>query len=227
MFVGESGIGRIVQRSCELMKEHDTDDLRAHGGIDLATLQRFINFHFSVSVDLFGSETSTNAGNYYTSGLKGRFQESRKEDDHRLKDATYEVTARDGDGFRKVEKPALTALNESLRDDYIRDCERGVARWNKIIQRHDIRFRLTLPHRTFHRGIGDFANLHATPGGGFIGPDEWQRRRRQWLPTEDDYAFVSSLMHPVSAPGGFAGWIAPPARGIDGRPLDFHYVRLD
>ena len=35
MFVGETGVGRIVQRTCELMKEHKTDDVRALGAIDL------------------------------------------------------------------------------------------------------------------------------------------------------------------------------------------------
>ena len=71
MFVGETGVGRIVQRTCELMREHRTDDVRPHGGIDLPTIQRYINFHFSVSLDLFGSEISTNAANFYTIGREG------------------------------------------------------------------------------------------------------------------------------------------------------------
>jgi benzoyl-CoA 2,3-dioxygenase component B len=33
-------------------------------------------------------------------------------------------------------------------------------------------------------------------------------------------------MHPVSERGTFATWIAPPARGINGQPVDFEYVRL-
>ena len=61
MFVGETGVGRVVQRTCDLMKEHDTDDIRPFGGIDLMTLQKYLNFHFSVSCDLFGQELSTNA----------------------------------------------------------------------------------------------------------------------------------------------------------------------
>ena len=226
MFVGESGIGRVVQRSCELMKQHDTDDVRPHGGIDLATLQRYLNLHYSVSLDLFGAEISTNAANYYTSGLKGRFQESRKTDDHRLDDATYVIVECDNGGFHKAEKPALTTLNESLRDDYIRDCERGLKRWNEIIKRHGIDVRLTLPHRAFHRAIGVFADIHATPEGEIIGPEEWERGRHAWLPTDEDHAFVQSLMQPVIEPGRLASWIAPPARGIHGRPLDFDYVRL-
>src|SRR5436190_2128544 len=84
MFVGESGVQRIVQRTCELMTLHDTNDVRALGAIDLPTLQKYLNFHFSVSLDLFGQEASTNAANYYTMGVKGRYLETRIEDDHLL-----------------------------------------------------------------------------------------------------------------------------------------------
>ena len=60
MFVGETGVGRIVQRSCDLMKDRitentgATDGVRQYGGIDLETIQKYLNFHFSVSTDLFG-----------------------------------------------------------------------------------------------------------------------------------------------------------------------------
>src|SRR4249920_2220548 len=157
MFVGETGIGRIVQRTCELMREHKTDDVRRHGGIDLATIQKYINFHCSVSLDLFGSEVSTNAANFYTMGLKGRFEETKKKDDHRLKDGTYPVLTLDGDRIVSREEAALVSLNERLRDDYIADCQRGVNRWNEIIKKHGIDAELRLPHRGFHRAIGTFA----------------------------------------------------------------------
>jgi len=227
MFVGETGIGRVVQRACELMRQHGTDDVRPWGGIDLATVQRYLNFHFSVSLDLFGSEVSTNAANYYSMGIKGRFEESRKDDDHRLLDATYPVLAlRDG-GFVAEAQPALNAVNERLRDDYVADCERGVRRWNQAIRRAGVEVELKLPHRAFNRRIGAFAGLHVTPDGRVVAPEEWHARRAQWLPTDADAAYVASLMRPVTEPGRFAGWIAPPARGIDNRPLDFAYVRLD
>src|SRR5512141_877599 len=91
MFVGESGVQRIVQRTCDLMKEHKTDDVRSLGAIDLATIQKYLNFHFSVSLDLFGQEASTNAANYSTMGVKGRFLETRIDDDHLLTGAAYEI----------------------------------------------------------------------------------------------------------------------------------------
>ena len=225
MFVGEAGLGRVVQRTCELMRDHRTDDVRRHGGIDLATIQRYLNFHYSVSLDLFGGEISTNAANFYTAGLKGRFDEGKKADDHRLAEATYPVTQIDGDRIVTREEPALPALNERLRDDYIADCQRGVDRWNQIIRKHGIDAELRLPHRGFHRAIGTFAETRVSPDGKLVNQQEWEAGRPAWLPTEADQAFVESLMVPVVERGKFANWIAPPARGINGHPVDFEYVR--
>jgi benzoyl-CoA 2,3-dioxygenase component B len=225
MFVGEMGVGRIVQRTCELMREHDTDDVRPHGGIPLSVLQRYLNFHYSVSLDLFGSEVSTNAANFYTMGLKGRFEEEKRDDDHRLQAATYPVTVLDGERIVTREEPALPSLNERLRDDYIADCQRGVDRWNRIIRKQGIDAELRLPHRGFHRAIGGFAEARVSPDGRVLSQAEWDTRHREWLPTEADRAFVIGLMRPVTERGRFAGWIAPPARGINGQPVEFEYVR--
>jgi benzoyl-CoA 2,3-dioxygenase component B len=225
MFVGEAGLGRVVQRTCEVMREHRTDDTRKHGAIDLLTIQRYLNFHFSVSIDLFGGEISTNAANFYTAGLKGRFEEGKKTDDHVLADATYPVTQLDGERIVTREEAALTALNERLRDDYIADCQRGVDRWNQIIRKQGIDFELRLPHRGFHRAIGAFAEARVSPDGRVVSQAEWDARHGEWLPTQGDKAFVQSLMVPVVERGKFASWIAPPARGINGQPVDFEYVR--
>jgi benzoyl-CoA 2,3-dioxygenase component B len=225
MFVGETGVGRVVQRTCELMREHG-DDVRRWGGIDLPTLQRYLNFHYSVSLDLFGSEVSTNAANFYTAGLKGRFEEGRYEDDHRLVNDTYAVTEVQGDALVLREEPALTTLNERLRDDYIADCQRGVDRWNKVISNHGVDFELALPHRGFHRAIGAFAGIAVSPDGRLLDRSAWEARREQWLPTEADAAYIQSLMQGVVEPGRFANWIAAPLRGINGQPMDFEYVRL-
>jgi benzoyl-CoA 2,3-epoxidase subunit B len=226
MFVGETGVGRVVQRTCELMRQWKTDDVRRYGAIDLATLQKYLNFHYSVSLDLFGSEVSTNAANFYTMGLKGRFEEAKKADDHQLKQATYPVTELDGERMTVRERPALPSLNERLRDDYIADCQRGVDRWNRVIKEHDIAFELRLPHRAFHRKIGTFADVRVSPEGRLLAEAEWDAAKREWLPTPEDDAYVQSLMQPVTERGKFAGWIAPPARGVNGQPIDFEYVRL-
>ncbi|HSE79153.1 MAG TPA: benzoyl-CoA 2,3-epoxidase subunit BoxB [Alphaproteobacteria bacterium] len=228
MFVGESGVGRIVQRACELMREHRIEDVRPFGAIDLATIQRYLNFHFSVSCDLFGQELSTNAANYYSMGLKGRFEEAKIADDHVLAGAVYRLTSIGDGAIGEIEAPALAALNERLRDDYIADCAKGVERWNRIIEKYGVDFRLKLPHRAFHRQIGAFAGVKATPEGRIVSEDEWTRRRHEWLPTETDRAYVQSLMGAaVTEPGRMANWIAPPARGIDNKPADFEYVRFN
>jgi benzoyl-CoA 2,3-dioxygenase component B len=226
MFVGETGIGRVVQRTCEAMRAHRTDDVRKYGVIDLPTLQRYLNFHYSVSLDLFGSEVSTNAANFYTMSLKGRFEETKKDDDHLLKHATYPVSVVAGDRLVARDEPALTALNERLREDYIVDCQRGLDRWNRVIREHGIEAGLTLPHRGFHRAIGAFAEHRVSPDGRLIGQAEWDANKDAWLPTAADYAYVASLMTPVTEPGKFASWIAAPARGVNGNPVDFEYVRL-
>ncbi len=226
MFVGETGIGRVVQRTCELMREYDTEDVRPHGGVPLSLLQKYLNFHFSVSLDLFGSELSTNAANYYTMGIKGRFQEGKRKDDHKLAHATYPILeCRDG-RFETSDAPALTTVNEALRDDYVADCQRGVNRWNKVIADAGVDFTLTLPHRAFHRAIGSFADIAVTPDGKLIAAEDWNANRDTWPPTAEDEAFVASLMHQVVEPGKYAAWIAPPARGINNQPIDFEYVRM-
>jgi benzoyl-CoA 2,3-dioxygenase component B len=178
-----------------------------------------------VSIDLFGGEISTNAANFYTAGLKGRFEEGKKTDDHVLAAATYPVAQLDGERITTHEAPALPSLNERLRDDYIVDCQRGVDRWNQIIKKHGIDLELRLPHRGFHRAIGGFAEARVSPDGRVMSQAEWDARHGDWLPTADDEAFVQSLMVPVVERGKFASWIAPPARGINGQSIDFEYVR--
>ena len=97
MFVGETGVGRTIQRTCEVMKQNGIDDpfdvarIRALGVIDLPTIQKKLNLHYTLSLDLFGQEVSTNAANAFNSGIKGRFMEHRLDDDHRLGGATYPV----------------------------------------------------------------------------------------------------------------------------------------
>ena len=228
MFVGITGLLRVVQRTCEIMREHATDDVRRFGVIDLPTFQKYLNFHFSVTLDLFGAEVSTNAAAGYAAGLKGRFHETAIDDDHRLHHATYPVMQfRDG-AFRKVDTPALNALNERLRNDFIADVEMGIGRFNRVIRGYAVDFVLTLPHAAFNRRVGAFAAQDVTPQGAVVDADTWRRQEEDWLPSERDRAYVQSLMsEPITEPGRFANWIAPPSRGINHRPIDFQYVRLD
>jgi len=230
MFVGESGVARIVQRTCEVMNASQSDDpakIRAQGAIDLSTIQRYLNFHYSVTIDLFGADQSSNAATFYTSGLKGRYEEGKRDDDHRLNGRSYPVlTAADGH-LADHDVPMLNALNEVLRDDFIRDSIAGVGRWNRVIEKAGIPFRLAVPHKAFHRKIGTLAQLHVSPDGRVVTQSDWNANVDDWLPTADDRAFVASLMRPVIEPGRFANWIAPPAIGINRQPPNFEYVRFD
>ena len=224
MFVGATGVGRVVQRTVDLMRQHDTVDVGPFGGIDVATLQRYLNFHCSVSLDLFGAETSTNAANYYAAGLKGRFQEERRTDDHQLQDATRDVPTVADDVITTRSAPALAALNETLRDDYLADCRKGIDRWNRTLA--DVGLELTLPHVGFNRAVGVFGDHHVSPDGHLVDEATWQRNVASWLPTDADRAHVESLMHGVTEPGRMAGWLAAPSTGIHAKPVDFEYVRI-
>ena len=230
MFVGESGVGRIIQRTCEAMVANKVDDpakIRALGLIDLPTIQRYLNFHFSVTMDLFGADVSSNAATFYSTGLKGRFDETKIDDDHLLAAATYPVLeVRDG-RLAVVQAPALNALNEKLRDDYVKDAVAGIERWNKVIDKAGVAFRLRAPHKAFNRKIGPLSAVRVDPDGDVVSEADWTNRHVAWLPSEADRAFVGSLMGRVAEPGKFANWIAPPARGIDNKPVDFDYVRFN
>ncbi len=230
MFVGESGISRVITRTARAMNELKTDDvskLRAAGVIDLPTIQRYINFHYSVTIDLFGADESSNAAIFYSSGLKGRYEESKRADDHILKGQTYKVLeSRDGK-LQEKEVPLLNGLNEVLRDDYITDSVAGVERWNRVLSKAGIDYTFKVPHKAFNRNIGALAGVKVSPDGRLIGDAEWQANRTEWLPSGEDRAYVASLMGRVVEPGKFANWIAPPVMGINRQAPDYEYVRFN
>jgi benzoyl-CoA 2,3-epoxidase subunit B len=220
----------VIQRTCEVMAQHKTDDptrLRALGVIDLPTIQRYLNFHYSVTIDLFGADVSSNAATFYSSGLKGRYEESKFDDDHLLRDMMYPVLQVVDGRLATGEAPALNALNEKLRDDYIKDSVAGVGRWNRIIQKAGIPFGLTVPHKAFNRKIGALAGLKVAPDGRVVSEAEWARKERDWLASDEDRAFVASLMGRVAACGAYANWISPPTRNINKQPDNFEFVRFN
>jgi benzoyl-CoA 2,3-dioxygenase component B len=224
MFVGETGIGRVVKRTLEVMKELGTDDparIRAHGAVDLPLLQKYINFWCSSSLDLFGSEISSNAAASYANGLKGRPDETQYQD-HVLRDAKLELDT--PEGVQQV--PMLNAINEVMRESYLKDCETGLKRWNRAIERAGHDFRLTLPSSRFRRSIGSWVGLPVDPSGKLLPKDEYERRLYEWVPSPEDRAFVKSLMQKVVEPGKMAAWVAPPDRGINNLPVDYEYVHL-
>jgi benzoyl-CoA 2,3-dioxygenase component B len=229
MFVGTTGVQRTVERTVQVMVEHDTDDaavVLAHGAIPMQIIQKYLNFQYSVSLDLFGSEKSSNVAAYYTAGLKGRWQETRRRDDHTLQDSTREVSRVEGGRIVSETVPMLTALNLDLRDEYVADCENGVRRWNQEMEEAGRPERLRLPSEGFNRRVGAFSGHCVSPDGVVLSQAEWDAQVEQWLPTQADRDAVATLMVAHYEPGDFAGWIAAPKAGINDQPVEFDYVHL-
>jgi benzoyl-CoA 2,3-dioxygenase component B len=232
MFVGYTGVKRIVEATARAMAAggvddpYDTDAIRRLGVIDLPAIQRKVNLHYSLTLDLFGSEESTNAANFFNAGLKARYHEEQIDDDHHLVDSTYPVMKLVDGELKQVDVPALNGLNARLRDDFMQDCLAGIGRWNKEVAGHGIDFEITLPHVAFNRGIGEFADLSVSPVGEVVSEERFESSRDEWLPTPEDRDYIESIMQPHFEPGGFAPWIAPPTRGINQQPTDFEYVKL-
>ena len=229
MFMGETGVGRVIKRTLEVMKELDTDDwkkVREHGAIDLPTIQKFMNFWFSSSLDLFGSEASSNAANYFSNGIKGRPDEAKFQD-HVESDSEMTIQVPDGKGGVTGETITVrNGLNEVTRLEYVKDCNVGVTRWNMMIKRAGVDFELKLPSTRFRREVGVWAGIPTDPEGNPITQAEFDAKKAEWLPSDADVAFVKSLMQRVTEPGKMAAWIAPPDRGINANPVDYEYVKL-
>jgi benzoyl-CoA 2,3-dioxygenase component B len=229
MFVGETGLGRVIKRALEVMEEYKTDDpaiVRKAGAIDLPTIQKYLNFWFSSAQDLFGADQSTNAANYFANGLKGRPDEDQYED-HVAKEGSYNLEEVLEDGTVKaIEVAERNAMNAIARRAYIKDCEIGVKRWNRLIEKAGQDFKITLPSERFRRTVGAFAGFHFTPEGEPLSAEKWEKMKHQWIPSDADRAYVKSLMKQVTEPGKMAGWIAPPDRGINNLPVDYEYVKL-
>jgi len=227
MFVGETGVGRALQRTAETMNKVGTDPaiLRAHHVIDLPTIQKYLNHWYTSSLDLFGGERSSNAADFFASGMKGRYNEE-KQDDHVALAGEYDLSVRGADGRMHVEKvPLRNAMNEVLRDGYVGDCEFVCQRWNRVLEKAGRAERLELPSRRFRRAQGIYADGCYDPTGNPISSEEFEARKAAWLPSKEDLAYVQSLMHPVTEAGKIASWISPPAKGIDDHPFEWEYVR--
>ena len=224
--VGENGVGRVVKRTAQLIKEYNNGDVREAGGIPLNIIQKYINYWFSYSLDLFGGEISSNSADFFAAGLKGRYEEQKRYTDHLANDGTFSLeTVVDGE-VKQREVPLRNALNEVLRGEYIKDCERGLARWNKILAEEGLEANLYLPSRRFHRHVGEYAGHHFDLHGNSMTVENFAQHADEWLPTLTDREYVRSLMTPVTEPGKIANWIAPPKNGINHLVFEFEYVRL-
>lgn len=226
MFVGQTGIARVIKRTAEVMKEFPDADPAEHGAIPLQIIQRYINFWASSSNDLFGAEVSSNSANFFGAGLKGRAYEDKYEE-HSALGQGYNVERFVDGKVVSEEVPLRNAMNELLREEYIAENTKGVAYWNRECEKAGIDWRFYLPNRRFHRSVGEFAGLPFHPETGEpMTQEAYEAGCLDWLPSDEDKAFVGSLMQSVTEPGKFAGWIAPPLRGINSQEVDFEYVKL-
>ncbi|MCA9672288.1 MAG: benzoyl-CoA 2,3-epoxidase subunit BoxB [Myxococcales bacterium] len=229
MFVGETGVMRIIERTAEVMNEMGgvSEDVRKHGAIDLPTVQKYLNFWFSVSLDLFGGEISSNAATYFANGIKGRDHEDKREE-HTALEQQYDLMVPENGKLSEQSVALRNAMNEVLRDGYIADCQRGVDRWNKALEKAGLSDRLSLPSRRFHRAIGIYRDHCFDPEGNLISREQYEAKKGDWLPSRADGEFIQSLMSkPIYETGQIAAWLAPPKRGINGQPFEFEYVRTD
>ena len=223
--VGENGIGRIVERTAQLMKEGV--DPRKVGAIPLDVLQRYINEWSSASYDLFGGEDSSNAAEAFASGLKGRYREGDGiYKDPKALGQVYETQVLEGGQLKKTEIALRRAMNALLLDAYYSDITRIAARWNRTLAQYGIDERLTLPSLRFNRQIGIHAGQPFDYEGNPVAAEDLARRKGGWLPTRADYDYVKDCMIKVHERGKFANWIAPPHQGINERPIDFEYVKF-
>ena len=230
MQVGESGITRMIERTLEKMKELKTDsvdNIRNAGAVDLVTIQKYINFWFSSSLDLFGSEISTNAATAFANGLKGRPDEFRY-NDHSEKNTLFDIEAFENGKLINKKVPMRNAMNEITRQAYVDDCNIGIKRWNRLIKKYGYEeYSLALPSTKFRRNIGVWANLSINPKGEFINQDIYNRKLANWLPSENDKKFINSLMIQELDPSKTASWITKPRRGINNQEIDYSYVDLN
>jgi benzoyl-CoA 2,3-dioxygenase component B len=224
--VGEMGIGRVVRRTAELMKEGT--DPASVGAIPLEVIQKYLNEWATASYDLFGGEDSSNAADFFAAGLKGRFQEcdESKYPDHLALDSAYQARLFEHGQWTTREIPLRRAMNACLLDAYVTDCQRALKRWNAILEEYGLTERLTLPSTRFGRYMGIYAEQSYDIEGNPCDEETLREGMRRWMPTVEDYALVQRSMVPVYEPGKVANWVAPPARGVGGKPLDFEYVRF-
>jgi benzoyl-CoA 2,3-dioxygenase component B len=227
LFVGQTGLGRIIRRSAQLQKLDPNGDIRNQGGIDFDLIQRTINYWFTYSLDLFGGEISSNAADFFASGLKGRYRERKNYEDHKVNSGEYRVATVEGGKLVDKDIPMRNAMNEVLRDDYVKDCEKALKKWNKILEEEGSETRLTLPSRRFHRHQGIYAGHFFNPQGELVTEEEFRANESKWLLVPEDNEYLHSIMKPCHEPGKYANWICPPARGIDGKDVNFEYVRLN
>ena len=231
MFVGETGIGRTIQRTCEAMKAAGIEDpndigkVRELGVIDLPTHAEEAQpalFAVARPVRLGSVDQRRQCVQCRAQGpLPGNQDRRRSPARKRHLSGAQTRRRRDQAGRRagadRDQHAAARRLHRRL-PARPRSLEQGHRQDRRALQ-------FELPHVAFHRQIGEFKDVKVSPAGELVDEAAWKRDSK-WLPSKDDGDFIASLMQRVVEPGKFASWIAPPRVGIDNKPGDFEYVKI-
>ena len=222
---GENGVGRAIHRTATLMKEGKNP--RTEGAIPLDIIQRYVNFWASSSFDLFGGEDSTNAADYFASGLKGRYREGDGiYKDPKALGQNYKMKVPENGQLVEREVPLRRAMNALLLDAYVADCKRIVERWNRDLAALGVDAKIELPSTHFNRNQGIYSGTSFDPQGNLIAKAEFDKKIATWMPSEEDKSYVRSCMKRVTEQGKIANWISPPAQGANEKPWDWQYVKF-
>lgn len=217
--IGAQGLDRVILRTLELMRTHDTDDVFPHGGIPLQTLQRYLNRMAPAVFDLFGNDESDRARQMHECGLRGLAAAEAP-------DARVTVDRRAGDRLQTFEVPMVDAINAAMRRSFAAELAPVLARWNRWLAEAGTGFSLSLPSDRFHRQVGPCAGLSFTPDGRWLSGQAGSDDGAAWMPSADECQRVQALMQAVTEPGRCAAWLAPPRLGINRLPADHTYVQL-
>ena len=221
MFVGETGVLRVVDRTAKLMAENKNehaDDVRKLGGhrpADDAEVPEPLVLAVARPLRRRGE---LQRRQLLRVGPQGPRQGGAVRGSHGARRARTRWTSPKDGRIEREEVPMRNAMNEVLRDAYVEDCQRGVDKWNRAIAAHGVTHQLRLPSRRFHRHVGIYAGLYLDPDGNLLTKEQWEAAAEEWLPSDADRAYVRSLMtKPIYDPKQMANWISPPKQGIKGR----------
>ncbi len=233
MFVGETGVQRIIQRTCEAMREAGIDDPYRHRTGARAGGDRPAD-HPAESQSAFLADAGSvrlgdqhQRGQCVQCGFEGplsRGQAGRRPPiaGRHLSGAAAEGwcdRARGRAGAVVAEHAAARRFRRRYRGGD-RSLEPGAGTCGHRIPYPTAACRVQPPDRRVRCGACGYR-------GTLLATDAWAARADSMLPTAEDYRFVSSLMKPVQERGAYAGWIAPPRTGIDNKPGDFEYVKIE
>ena len=142
MFVGESGVSRVLQRTAQVMNELKTDDpqkVRAAGAIDLPHDPALPQLPLQRDDRPVRRRPVEQRRDLLQLGPEGplRGRQARRRPRAQGPDLQGARSRRTASSSRRKCR-CSTRSNEVLRDDFIKDSVAGVGRWNKVLEKAGI-----------------------------------------------------------------------------------------